>query len=371
MPNVVMSFYLVDSSSDSESEKSDKQSWNDHPGKHLLAALQRALVNSARDTDAIMITIVSGGLRKVSRIASAKEPVSSANERMAAQQVRREELEAGSGDDMLLEEFWRPHLDHKRPTVIVYGEPLFTREGNVFVRNIRQNVERVVKRKKERSDKECWPFMAAGTALCALHLVRWFTQRNVEVGWLGCRAGDHLSRLLENPWKERANVIILGSVRSNGVLAYYQSQPLGKRTSWQHSEPQSHKTLPYQLKDDIVAKIAHDGEIDGEPKVDQLNDSSYQVWSVISRREGIIDGTVTMVAANYGQIIARLGEVLTDEELFARFLEKHQPLKANYLSNPARSFQVLVQMRFHDQGTVPGYYKIEDAWFESEEERES
>lgn len=78
-----------------------------------------------------------------------------------------------------------------------------------------------------------------------------------------------------------------------------------------------------------------------------------------------------MVAANYGQVVARLGEVLTSEELFARFTQKYQPLEEKYSMPAARNFQVLVRMQFHDQGTVPGQYEIEDAWFDLDDAVES
>jgi hypothetical protein len=209
--------------------------------------------------------------------------------------------------------------------------------------------------------------MAAGTALCALHLTRWLTKHHVDVDWLGCKAGEHLNKLRSHPWKERANVIVLGSVRSNGIPAHYQREALNNRRPQQGSE-RRRRTLPYRLEEDQVIKVAPDGQVDGEPRVDQLTEWPYQVWSVISRRRGLVEGTVTMLAANYGQIIERVGEVLTNQEWFARFLVKNRFLRDSYMGGQVRNFQVLVQMSFHHQGSLPGHYDIEDAWFDLDDE---
>jgi hypothetical protein len=380
MSTVVKSFYVVSANEEHKAAKLAERNWNDHPGKHLLMQLQRSLRESSQPSDDVTILIERGGLQRIERgsattktlrkrskprspSGSEKELPFVANDR--APQLLRHEVEQARDTDELLDLFWRPHLDTNRPTLIVCGWPLFTRSGDTFTRHVHKNFENDVARARSEGEV-CWPFLSSGTALCALHLVRWLTERRVEVDWLGCRADDHLTKIADHKWRERPNVIVLGSVRSNGILASYQQESIGQRASALSRDARQtpRKVLPYQLTDDGVHKVAPSGTIIDGPWEDQLDELPYKVCSVISRREGVVEGTITMIAANYGQIIARLGEVLTNEPLFRAFIDKHQRLKNSYLKVPGSNFQVLVQMNFHDQGTVPGRYEIVRAWFD-------
>jgi hypothetical protein len=341
LPEIVKSFYAV-TDDPTEAKKRAALPWDAHPGKHLLSDLQHSVQQSSKRGDPFQVGIAHGAVSIVARSATPAEKL---------------EVEA---DDSLLLKFWRPHLVGGRPTLIVFGEPMFVRDDDTFVRDIHRNAEHSLEMAAGKGEV-CWPFVARGVAVCAFHLIRWFTRHQIDVDWLGCRRTDQLHKLADHRFGERANVVVIGSVRSNGILADYQREPITVRSL---GASRAATALPYALREDGLVGTQPNRDI-GK---DQLTQSPFEAWSLVGRRDGIADGTITIIAANFGQVIARIGEFLTNEELFQGFVDRQAALKSALSATLPSQFQVPIKMSFYDHGTVPGHYEFEEAWFEQSPE---
>jgi hypothetical protein len=270
--------------------------------------------------------------------------------------------------DTLLDTFWAPYLDDTRPTVIVFGEPLFerTKDRTKFSRDISLNAL-AARASDDPTRAACFPFLTYGEALSALQLTRWLTRRGVDVDWYPCRFETPFSDLFKHKSPEDSNVIVVGTVRSNGILADYQSQRFFENEDLNDSARRN--TFLFRIEKERIIKLTDPKQPVGGPWVDEVDGPIHKAWVLISRRRGIRGGVVTMIASNYGRAIDRVTKTLTDPDALDDFMIANHPLPTRWSRVLPSRFQALVSMRFLDQDGLPlKGDTIADVWFDGDGE---
>ena len=259
------------------------------------------------------------------------------------QYALRYPLNHGIGD--WTRKFWKDYLPAKLPTVIAYGMPLFkTNESHeVFTREVLINREQEI----SAPNMACYPFVTHGEMLAMLELTTWLMDKGVTVKHEGYTRSQTLRHFIDR--YAEANGILLGTARVNGILRNYQNYP----------------AFPFFVEDTAIVK--HQGSMDGGEiarYTDKFmrNGQYYLAYVLVSRRPGQRAKSVTIIAANTGRAIERMGRLFTREDELEE-LFKQRPC-SDWGSLPD-SFQLLFEVTILDHEQVPGTYRLIDWWDET------
>lgn len=197
--------------------------------------------------------------------------------------------------------FWTPYLSPGNPNLMVFTEMLFYRdESGNFVRNIYVNdratgeaeIKKALGLGEEREFTPTYHFVSAGEMNCLLSVTRMFFQ-------LGASLGLHNSRFFSWADLRRANLILIGSSRTNPFVRSLQgSLPLVLTPhSIEDREAPPEKPVSWS------GQRYRDGDLERLPE-----------YAVVTRRSGPVAGTtLTMITANHGRAIERAGRFITEE----------------------------------------------------------
>jgi hypothetical protein len=149
----------------------------------------------------------------------------------------------------------------------------------------------------------------------------------------------------------RSDLVAVGSTRVNGILKEYMELQL--------DPVRTRATLPYQIDYHCVTV-----DEDGTKKIygDRDQGREQAVPVLITRREGILTGAVTIIASNNGRAVQRIGDILTDEVLLQDLFKT--PQLAAWGEIMPKRFQILLYVTVHDGGTFPGRPHVEKVWAE-------
>jgi hypothetical protein len=247
-----------------------------------------------------------------------------------------------AGDDVL-RRFWAPHLlPENVPTRFAYGEPLFEHDpaSSVYIRDVTKNEPH----KLEKSQWTAYPFVTLGDLRLLWDVSHYLRSCGVPVERNAYRHESKLRELQVRQTAPLENMVVLGTPRSNGMIAEYQ------------------KNYPFRFTIDEHAITANGANAltyrDGN--VSTQTDSQV-AYAIVGRRPGIQVGSVTMVASNNGRAIESVGEVFTTGVLLTRLIAREAKLSFLDAEVPD-SFQILIEFHLTDNGTFVHSYKVVDAW---------
>jgi len=253
----------------------------------------------------------------------------------------------------LARRFWNAYLDDHIPTFIVYGVPLFIKSADqkIFTRHADVNVPAAARRKKLRG-KVSFPFVAHGDLLAAVELHRWMVEQGMLVNFAPFKANDNLDSLLKATSKD-ANIIAVGSTRVSGILAEYQRLPLRKKENEQ-------KYLPFRLRLYDAVRLNDRQKKIGAAIEEEESGSVLSVPVIITRRAGVIRGSVTLVASNHGRAVARACQILTNDDDLSELFQDERLQK--WIGELPVHFQILLRVDVFAGETMGGKFTVEDVW---------
>ncbi|HEX8411809.1 MAG TPA: hypothetical protein VF883_23375 [Thermoanaerobaculia bacterium] len=254
----------------------------------------------------------------------------------------------------LLHTFWQAFIDRRVRTLVAYGVPLFLRnaEQTVFKRNATVNVPADVKA-PDLSEEICWSFVKHGDLLAAFELTRWLTAQGVVADLGAFKADSGLQAFANLP--ADLNVIVLGSIRANGILDEYQQLEL---RSVRDIAP---RHLPFRLRLFDVVRV------DAEQRVvatfgEERHRGTSRVPVVITRRRGANRSFITLIASNHGRAVFRAAQLLTrDAELQDMFSDDRF---RGWAAKMPETFQLLLYVTVLAREDVGGPWVLEDVWSE-------
>lgn len=230
----------------------------------------------------------------------------------------------------LAQAFWRPH-DSGQPTYLVYGRPLFEHtttdcvgddgeryQQDVFTRRYDENSE-VDLRRNGRDGRPAARYVAAGEVAAALRLTDYLARMDVRIEPFAGRHDSTRREVMGAAGGEETDCIVLGSVRSNGLIAEYQDYGIRLPSNGRRLRPlfqlRSHHVYRWNREDrEYKAAFSDDEGRRGQEDIPVL----------VTRMAGLEGGTVTIIASNHGAGIAAVSKTLTDSKRFEQALASVQ-----------------------------------------------
>jgi hypothetical protein len=270
----------------------------------------------------------------------------------------------------LTRKVWAPYLAEKgaapRPTLIVYGTPLFTRslDFDTYTRRVGESDESSAAQgirdriaDGEPPEEICRPFLRRGDMLCTFRLYEWLRTHGVQVltPW-GCHQETDFDLLFQMA-PPGANVVVIGGYQVNGIVREYEGAELYRvEDAIDRSSVSRPRYLPRRHEGDKVVDVASDGTVGG----DEWGQRGNRVPVLITRRKGISSGVITVIASNRGRAVERVGQILTDETELAELMSD---VRMSALARRSQEWcQILVDVVITDGDGAGGACSIVGVW---------